>query len=433
MQVEEVRVDVIKVGERFRRDLGTEEEMESLVTSIKEKGLLQPITTDTEFLLLAGGRRLEACKLAGIETIHVIRREVAGELDAREIELIENIFRKDLRWTERVRLESRIHALKTEQDPSWTIEKQAELHGGKKKSQVHRDLQLAEALDVIPELAECDTPQQARRRLDQILLDVKVEAAKKDSKYAEASQYAEDHYHIGDALAGMREVQPDICGFAEVDPPYAIDITQMKKGQDRSLLRNYTEMNAETYIEDISKIAGEVYRILMNNTTCVWWFGQEWQKPVYDMLIEVGFKVNKIPAIWFKRKSGGQSLSPDILLANRYEAFFVCRKGNPLIRKPGRSNVFEFQPVAPQHKIHPTEKPIELLEEIIDTFVWPIPFSLLVPFLGSGVTIRAAYSRKLVGFGWDNDKELRNRFIAKVLDDRREGRYAATPNRDNGD
>jgi DNA modification methylase len=104
------------------------------------------------------------------------------------------------------------------------------------------------------------------------------------------------------------------------------------------------------------------------------------------------------------------------MLASSYEPFFVCRKGLPKLRKTGRSNVFTFDPLAPLRKIHPTERPIELMTEILETFVYP--GSVVVsPFLGSGSILRACYKQKIVGYGWDIDLTTKHRFMNKVRSD----------------
>ena len=49
-----------------------QEELESLAQSIRENGLLQPVTVRRErgaYYLIAGERRLRACKLAGLKEI----------------------------------------------------------------------------------------------------------------------------------------------------------------------------------------------------------------------------------------------------------------------------------------------------------------------------------------------------------------------------
>jgi ParB-like chromosome segregation protein Spo0J len=61
-------IERIRVGERHRRDLG---DIECLARSIEDIGLLHPVTVDEENHLLAGARRLAACKSLGWMTIPV--------------------------------------------------------------------------------------------------------------------------------------------------------------------------------------------------------------------------------------------------------------------------------------------------------------------------------------------------------------------------
>ena len=56
--------------------------LESLAQSIKENGLLQPVTVRREnggYTLIAGERRLRACKLAGLKEIPAIVTECPPE------------------------------------------------------------------------------------------------------------------------------------------------------------------------------------------------------------------------------------------------------------------------------------------------------------------------------------------------------------------
>ena len=61
-------VNKISVGKRYRKDLG---DVKTLAESIEDIGLLHPITVDEENRLLAGARRLAACKRLGWKTIPV--------------------------------------------------------------------------------------------------------------------------------------------------------------------------------------------------------------------------------------------------------------------------------------------------------------------------------------------------------------------------
>lgn len=81
-----------------RKDFATGP-LKELSSSIKEKGILQPIvarkTAAKEFEILAGERRWRAAQLAGLERVPVIFK-VTDEQSARELALIENIQREDL-------------------------------------------------------------------------------------------------------------------------------------------------------------------------------------------------------------------------------------------------------------------------------------------------------------------------------------------------
>ena len=62
-----LRIDSIKVGERWR-EVG---DIEGLANSIKQNGLIQPIVVDADLNLVAGERRITACRQLGMEEIEV--------------------------------------------------------------------------------------------------------------------------------------------------------------------------------------------------------------------------------------------------------------------------------------------------------------------------------------------------------------------------
>ena len=91
-------IDSITVGDRLRDDMG---DIAALAESIREHGLLHPITVDEEGVLIAGGRRLAAMRRLGFETVPARHWQTLDENDRRLIELEENLQRKDLTSYER--------------------------------------------------------------------------------------------------------------------------------------------------------------------------------------------------------------------------------------------------------------------------------------------------------------------------------------------
>lgn len=414
MKVRQVKIADIRIEGRFREDLG---DLTELILSIRANGILQPVTLDTELNLIAGERRVRAAKEAELKTVPAVIRELKGELDAREIEWIENICRKDFTWNERSKLEKEIFSLKKAQDPKWTQEDHVSLLGTSKGA-ASRRLQLAEAFEFLPELEDCKTQDEAWKKLKSIEEELVTRELMKDGdeKFRVAAKWADNYYILGDARKGLKKIHPGVVNFIEVDPPYAVDLKRRKsRNLDESYMDNYNEISAGEYPAFIKEVGTECYRILTDNSFMIWWFGQEWYEVVKKTLEGIGFGVGSIPAIWVKGGSG-QTASPDTMLGSSYEPFFICRKGQPKIRKSGRSNVFSFDPVAPQNKVHPTERPLDLMMEIINTFVFPNAL-ICVPFLGSGVTLRAAYKLRVKGYGWDFDEMTKSRFVNQVWRD----------------
>lgn len=94
-----IDIDRIIPGEQQPRKVFRDEALKELASSIKEKGVLQPIivsrTGDGTFRLIAGERRWRASSLAGLRKIPAMVKEVSSA-DSLEIALIENIQREDL-------------------------------------------------------------------------------------------------------------------------------------------------------------------------------------------------------------------------------------------------------------------------------------------------------------------------------------------------
>ncbi len=100
-KVENINIDKIKPNRHQPRTTFNEEKLQELSESIKQNGLIEPIVVvrsvaPGEYELIAGERRLRACKLAGFTEIKAIIQEGASDKDKLDLALIENIQREDL-------------------------------------------------------------------------------------------------------------------------------------------------------------------------------------------------------------------------------------------------------------------------------------------------------------------------------------------------
>ena len=419
MEVRTLNIKDIKVKDRARFEKG---DVESLAESIKEKGLLQPITVNANLMLLAGERRLLAHKHLGLETIVAVVRSGTDHLDALEVELVENVHRKDMTWAEVCALQKKIFDEKSKKG-KWSQAKQAEMLGTV-QPQISRQIQMAEALELIPDLANRNSFDEAWKELKTLEEDVHVEVlrqkSQEDPKIKRAAKWAVDHYKVGDAFVGMLGCRDELAHFAEVDPPYGISLNARKsRNEDTKDLGEYNEIDESEYEAFYERVASEVYRILRPDSFAVFWYGWDWHSETRNILSKVGFAVPTVPAVWTKGRSG-QTASPDTTLGSCHEPFWLARKGKPKLVHAGRGNVFDFSPVAPTSKIHPTERPIALMEEILNLTCFPGSV-VMVPFLGSGVTLRAAYKTGHTGFGWDLSEVHKAKFLRKVAEESENG------------
>ncbi len=105
----QVPIDDISVKKRVREDLG---DLSKLMESMRAYGLMNPIVINTRQELIAGERRLESAKRLGWKTIeaHIVERD--STIDQLEMELDENIHRRNLTAMELANAYSRLDKLK---------------------------------------------------------------------------------------------------------------------------------------------------------------------------------------------------------------------------------------------------------------------------------------------------------------------------------
>jgi len=423
-----ISINEISVRERTRKDYGNVEE---LSRSIREEGLIQSLTVQTTsdqerpYRLLAGERRLKACERAGLTKVPVrIYDRELSDLEIESIELAENLYRKDFTYVEDCAIKRKIYELELKihgkrvgkTGKTGTTQKEVAEKLGKSSSQFHDDVELAKAIEFFPDLGECKSKSDAVRLYKSMKEDViRAEMAKRVEKEAPPSDaiYKKlcDSYIVGDFFELCRKIPSGSMHLCEVDPPYAISLHHQKKGSGTHI-RSYNEVKSHEYKDFIRKTLRECYRIMADHSWLILWFAQEpWFEMIYQLAVGEGFEGLRMPGIWAKQ--AGQSQQTAFYLANCTEMFFYFRKGKPAIINQGRSNLFSYSPFPPSKKTHSTERPIEMMYDILTTFCSE-GARILVPFAGSGNTLLAAANARLSGIGYDLERSYRDSYIIKV-------------------
>lgn len=406
-----VNTDQIKVAEglpRVRTELG---KIKELASSIKQFGQLQPVVINQNYELIAGGRRLEACKEANVQVL-VLFKDTIDPLTMREMELEENIQRKALTPAEELGAVAELHRLKqtkygeTSFGPKatgWDIGDTANLLG-RDVSGIAKDLLLAKALANFPQLAECKTKSEIQKAVKAIgKVQARLNAL---DKFEEGAKSVEQVQLIhGDALEHL-SLQPDSSvNVLFTDPPYGIDIdkTQMSLGGKTGGGLNSAGFKFDDCEEGAlllyAKLASESFRFVKPGGFAFVFVAPSMFAKVRLFFGAVGWDVGQRPVIWIKRESG-QNNSPDRWFSSAYEMILFARREESELILQGQPDWIQCDPVSVASKTHVAEKPVKLIKELLARCAYPGAV-VYDPFMGSGSTIEAALELKMKAIGVD--------------------------------
>jgi len=104
-----VRISEIQIKKRIRKESGN---IKELSESMNSHGLMNPIVITREYQLIAGFRRLESAKKLGWENIEANIIDAPTKIKKLEMEIEENIHRKDFTPEEIVDAYSKLEKLK---------------------------------------------------------------------------------------------------------------------------------------------------------------------------------------------------------------------------------------------------------------------------------------------------------------------------------
>ena len=188
-----VDLDKLKAREDQPRKNFDDDSLEELANSIKADGVIQPIVVrkvGDKYEIIAGERRFRASKLAGLEKVPIVVKNVSDR-KARELALVENIQREDLNPIEEaISLKTLMEEYKlTQQELSDIV--------GKSRSYIANNLRLLNLSDYIKEylirgelspsqgrtLLSLETEEERKKYLDKLLVkEVNIRDVEKKAK-----------------------------------------------------------------------------------------------------------------------------------------------------------------------------------------------------------------------------------------------------------
>ena len=190
----------------------------------------------------------------------------------------------------------------------------------------------------------------------------------------------------GDCLEVMKDIEDGSVNLVVTDPPYLQNHTSGSPTSSAKQEKWQGNLKAGDKTSNIiNKIkfrewVPEIYRILRPNSHCYIFVNDKNVQEVLNICMESGFKLHNI-LVWKKN-----NCTPNRWYMKNCEFIIFLHKGKSFpINNLESSQFLEYKNISGKNKLHPTQKPIELLEELIlnsskeDNIVFD-------PFMGSGST-----------------------------------------------
>lgn len=399
---------VIDRERRQRRELTG---LEELAESIATVGLINVPVIDRNNVLIAGERRLTACRdILNWTHIPVQDAESLDPAELHLIELEENVKRVDLPWQDQCRAMAEYHEMRAKLDPDWNQAKTARALGVK-------DAEVSNRLSVSHALAEGDplvskadkysvalgiTQRKAARKKDTAADSIK--AMLSPAKPADEELEPELHIVIDQLLPAVAVPFQNIdfgewaltysgtpFNFIHCDFPYGVNAESHAQGAGQAF--GTYEDGEDVYWALCDVLEQCMDTIIAPSAHMMFWFSMDYYQATLERLTEMGWTVNPFPLVWHKSDNSGILPDPKRGPRRIYETAFLCSRGDRLVVQ-AVSNVFS----APNVKnIHMSEKNPDMLRHFFRMFVDETTW-MLDPTMGSGNSVVVAKSMQASGY-----------------------------------
>jgi DNA modification methylase len=205
----------------------------------------------------------------------------------------------------------------------------------------------------------------------------------------------------GDSLEILETLKDGSIDIVLTDPPYGINYISNRSLNSDSITRrgllNDGRDESLTLLDKTCKILST--KCAANSHLyffCSWSVFSD-----FESIISKYFTI-KTPIVWDKGNKGSGDLDND--WGNQTEIIIFCIKGKKLINER-RGNLISVSRLHTSKMVHPTQKPKELIKQILDVSYVKGDF-VVDPFMGSGVTIKVCNEIKAQSLGIELDNEM---------------------------
>lgn len=373
---------IVNRSERQRRELPN---IDILADSIKRLGLIHPVVVrrDTSELV-AGERRLEACRSLGWTNINCQFLDELDPLVSHAIELEENIKREALPWQDEAKAVAEYHALRAAQEEEWTIEQTA-IALGISRQIVTDKIQVAKELEagntMIAEAPRFSTARGIVRRAEARATDA---AALALGSPAPVIDKAAGPIINADFNEWVKTYEGPKFNFIHCDFPYGIGADKFVQGA--AATHGGYEDSEETYWNLCISLVTHIDRIAAPSCHFMFWFSMHYYTSTLEFFERNSdIKFDPFPLIWTKSDNIGIIPDPERGPRRIYETALFGSRGDRRIVRPTSNSLFEPS----ERSEHMSIKPEPVLRKFFSMFV-DSSTHFLDPTCGSGSSVRAA-------------------------------------------
>jgi site-specific DNA-methyltransferase (adenine-specific) len=424
-----------------------ESKVKELAESIKQLGLINPITVNSNNVLIAGNHRLEAFKLLGKDEIEVSILDL-NNLLAELAEIDENLVRNELHWTDADKQIARRKIIYLELYPDTkkgainqhtkdvltdnlsfskttakiTSQSERTVERAVKRGEeiTEEEAEVLKTIDAPKSYGDILIKQTTETRakvIDALKVESKpveiiIQEIKKEEKKAEYKEKVlearietkiNESIKQGNSLEILETLEDGCIDIVLTDPPYGIDYVSNRSTDENAITKRGLLNDGKDEAFDLLDKTCEILQRKTAVNSHLYFFCSWSVFSKFEAIISKYFTI-KTPIVWDKGNKGSGDLDND--WGNQTEIIIYCVKGKKLINNR-RGNLISVSRLHTSKMIHPTQKPNELIKEILEVSFNEGDF-IVDPFMGSGSTIKVCQELKAKCLGIELDKEMFN-------------------------
>lgn len=243
--------------------------------------------------------------------------------------------------------------------------------------------------------------------INQVYQEIKKEEKKEEQRQKVIEQRVEinisENIKNGNSLEILETLKDGSIDIVLTDPPYGISYVSNRSIFENTITKRGLLNDGKDEAFDLLDKTCEILSRKTAINSHLYFFCSWSVFSAFELIISKYFTI-KTPIVWDKGNKGSGDLEND--WGNQTEIIIFCIKGKKLVNNR-RGNIINVPRLHTSKMVHPTQKPEELIKQILDVSYIKGDF-IVDPFMGSGSTIKVCNQIGANSLGIELDNEMFN-------------------------